>query len=183
MLTAKQLYELWIEAHSNNSLSGYNPIQETGNYKARFMTPENIQKLLNSQDVFDLYTHPSSAPLQSFDYPSMAINQAPWSMISNKDKPTNYSFIVSNHPLRPLLNILYQKINDKEYSDIPKELHSLIPQAIYQHELEHASMQPFPITGNKGYITKNRLPGDIGIREAPAMKAEDVFWDNQLNRK
>jgi len=35
---------------------------------------------------------------------------------------------------------------------------------------------------NEGYLMRYGLSGDVASREAPAIKAEDMYWDNLLRR-
>ena len=162
-LKYSDLIQTWLDMHDQGSPSGFAPIKKHNNSPpVNYLKPEDIAVAMNAKSPYDLYLRPDSSPPWS-DYPTSAVN------ISNKDGvglPNNILMASgkSGKELLPFKSMVESAAFD--YPDIPADYKKFIPQGIYEHEYGH-------------YQDPRLNPNAQGIksREAPAMRAEDKFWD------
>ena len=175
------LWNAWLQAHQQPTPKDMKTVKGHKGYtKPYFMSPEDMMKVLNAFSPYDLYNKPDSTP-QDIGYQTSAFN------INNFENSVGIPkaiLLAASNPksgLTPIHSVSAEKGN---YNDIPKKLLSYIAQAIYEHEYGH-EIDPRLSTEakNYGYTTRYGLPGNIGGREAPAIKQEDMFWDALLNRR
>lgn len=175
----QELWNIWMKAHSTKPPEGYADIKvHKDGRPAYFMAADDMQAVQNAATPFDLYLHPDRTP-RPMDYSTSAFNIT---SLPGSGVPffTALASKGSKYNLSPIHSVAEEK---HRYSDIPEDYHKYIPQAIYEHEYGHEKdfeKRLLPHT-NKGYITYNGLPGALGLREAPAMRQEDMFWDAVLN--
>jgi len=138
-------------------------------------SPETMMQYLNAYSPFDMARKPSSVP-QRLDYSTSGFN------VNDPELGKNAILLASERPKSIMLPIYSQQDNESMYADIPEDERYKRSTAILEHEIAHGKELKIGNTyGNKGYLRRNGMPGEIATREDPAMNAEDRYWDKQAS--
>ena len=171
-LRSKDLPTIWTQARMQPTPKEFSPIQASQDFPAYWLKPEDMARTLDASRG-PYYGAPTSGQ-------ALYLNKAP--TFTEMDYPTSAvetphgTIFSSESPKRGFLN--FSKPDPSKYSDIPSDKRHLIANAIYQHEKAHfLDPRLKPGSYNKGYGEFFGLPGNIGVREAPAMLTEDLYWD------
>jgi hypothetical protein len=160
----EDLIQNWLEAKGTPKRG----IRADPKYPAYGMSPDNINIFLNSGlEPFDMYHRPDATPAR-MDYSTVAVN------------PDNLGALFAEGEAKTgsMIREPDQAFMEKNYSWLPKFMHPLIPQAIYEHELGHFYDKNMPTFGQG---SGKHTPEEIRKREQPAWNAEDRFWDKAFD--
>ena len=169
-LLYSNLIKFWLQSRNQQQPYGA-PIQQYKDTPAYFLNPNDMATVMNAQTPYDLYNKPTNMPFQT-NYPTIAYNQggSPDQMGVSRG-----TVMMSTQPSTWQSLRSWDELASKYPENYPKEL---VPQGVYEHEAGHTMDPRFLPPQNRGYLKRWGLEGSVANREAPALQAEQDYWDS-----
>jgi len=173
-LKYKNLIRMWLESRNQPQPFGL-PIQQYQDTPAYFLKPKDMSIAMNALTPYDLYNKPNDMAFP-IGYTTIGYNQ-----MGSPDQlgvPRGTTMFTTEPNLWYGLRS-YDDFANQYPQNYPKEL---LLQGAYEHEAGHTMDTRLVPPQNKGYLKRWGLEGSVANREAPALQAEQDYWQAQLGK-
>ena len=163
------LFSIFAEGRETKGPKGQLKIKKEPSIPTYFLEPDDISAALNAFTPYDLYTNPDRTP-GTMPYSTNALAIMPRG--ERLGFPESILFSTGESKRAPI-----NELSGFDFTHLFPSARKYGVRGIYEHEKAHITDPRLRIPqGNKGFITKSGIPGEIAGAEEPAVLAEDEFW-------